>query len=170
MTGVELVQDVHAEIGEGPIWDDRTGWLHWVDIPAGLVHRYSPDDGSDRPIAVGQPVGSLALGEKGGLALALRSGFALMPAVAVVHKTGDMLPGAGFFNLARSLHRLRGQSPKMEETFWIAEFKRICEEASSERSAHRKGQPPQKVDPVGPPSPRGNRSKPQFHVVRVLGK
>ena len=82
MTGVELVQDVHAEIGEGPIWDERTGWLHWVDIPAGLVHRYSPNDGSDRPIAVGQPVGSLALGEKGGLALALRSGFGLIPAAA----------------------------------------------------------------------------------------
>jgi sugar lactone lactonase YvrE len=78
----ELVQDVRAEIGEGPIWDDRTGRLHWVDICAGLVHRFSPSDGSDLVLDTGQPVGSLGLGAMGGLVLALRDGFGLLPAGA----------------------------------------------------------------------------------------
>lgn len=79
---VELVHDARAEIGEGPIWDDRTALLHWVDIPAGLVHRFSPADGSDRPINVEQPVGALALGQAGGLVLALRGGFGFLPAAS----------------------------------------------------------------------------------------
>jgi sugar lactone lactonase YvrE len=78
----ELVQDARAEIGEGPIWDERSGRLHWVDIRAGLVHRWSPADSSDLVLQVGQPVGSLALGAQGGLVLALRDGFALIPAGA----------------------------------------------------------------------------------------
>jgi sugar lactone lactonase YvrE len=78
----ELVQDARAEIGEGPVWDDRTGRLHWVDIRAGLVHRWSPADGSDLVLDVGQPVGALGLGAQGGLVLAVRDGFALVPAGA----------------------------------------------------------------------------------------
>jgi sugar lactone lactonase YvrE len=76
---VELAQDARAILGEGPVWDERTGRLHWVDIRAGLVHRYAPADGSDLVLDVGQPVGSLGLGASGGLVLAIRDGFALVP-------------------------------------------------------------------------------------------
>jgi len=76
----ELVQDARAEIGEGPVWDDRSRRLHWVDIRAGLIHRFSPTDSSDSVLDVGQPVGSLGLGAQGGLVLAVRDGFGLMPA------------------------------------------------------------------------------------------
>ncbi len=86
----ELVQDARAEIGEGPIWDERSARLHWVDIRAGLVHRWSPADGSDQLLRVDQPVGSLALGSQGGLVLALRDGFALIPAGA--EKVEQLIP------------------------------------------------------------------------------
>ena len=76
----ELVQDARAEIGEGPIWDDRTSRLHWVDIRVGMLHRFSPSDGSDLILNVGQPVGSIGLGADGGLVFALRDGFGLAPA------------------------------------------------------------------------------------------
>lgn len=79
---VQLAQDSRAMIGEGPVWDEATQRLHWVDIPAGLVHRFSPDDGSDLVLEVGQPVGSLALGTLGGLVLATRVGFLLIPSSA----------------------------------------------------------------------------------------
>jgi len=78
----ELVQDARAEIGEGPVWDDRSGRLHWVDIRAGLVHRFSPSDGSDLVLDLGQPVGSLGLGARGGLVCAIRDGFGLVPDAA----------------------------------------------------------------------------------------
>src|SRR5271155_1760963 len=78
----ELVQDARAEIGEGPVWDDRSRRLHWVDIRAGLIHRFSPTDSSDSVLDVGQPVGSLGLGAHGGLVLAIRDGFGLVPATS----------------------------------------------------------------------------------------
>lgn len=77
---VELAFDVRDMIGEGPVWDAASGRLCWVDIPAGVIHRCAPSDGSDCVLAVGQPVGALALGVHGGLVVALRDGFGLIPA------------------------------------------------------------------------------------------
>jgi hypothetical protein len=45
-----------------------------------------------------------------------------MLSVLVVHKTGDMMPGPGFFDLARQL----GYTFKDKNTFWISEFKKVC--------------------------------------------
>jgi len=75
---IELVVDGRAEVGESPVWDDRTGTLHWVDILGAVVHVTEPVRGTDRTIAVGQPVGAVALRERGGLVLALRDGIALL--------------------------------------------------------------------------------------------
>jgi sugar lactone lactonase YvrE len=74
----ELAQDSRAMLGEGPVWDHRSGRLHWVDIRSGLVHRFAPADGSDLVIDVGQPVSAVGLGEGGGLILAIRDGFGLV--------------------------------------------------------------------------------------------
>ena len=78
----ELADDARALLGEGPVWDDRTGRLHWVDILAGLVHRYAPSDESDLVLDAGQPVSAVGLGAGGGLVLALRDGFGVVPAGA----------------------------------------------------------------------------------------
>ena len=37
---VELVLDARADLGEGPTWDTDAQLLVWVDITAGLVHRF----------------------------------------------------------------------------------------------------------------------------------
>ncbi|MER5426849.1 SMP-30/gluconolactonase/LRE family protein [Streptosporangium roseum] len=75
----EIVPVPPARLGEGPRWDDRTGTLLWVDIPAGRVHRLDPADGSHGVIDVGQPVGVAVPRAAGGLALAVRDGFAVLP-------------------------------------------------------------------------------------------
>ena len=62
-------------MGEGAVWDDRAEVLWWVDIPAGLVHCYSPNTGTNKTIEYGEPVGCLAVREAGGLVLAAKSGF-----------------------------------------------------------------------------------------------
>ena len=72
---ITCVADTQSAVGEGAVWDDRAGVLWWVDIPAGLVHRFDPSDGSNVSVAVGEPVGCLAVREVGGLVLATRSGF-----------------------------------------------------------------------------------------------
>jgi sugar lactone lactonase YvrE len=66
-----------AELGEAPVWDAAREELIWVDIDRGLVHRRSRDLG-DRTLEAGQPVGCAVPRAGGGLALALRDGFALV--------------------------------------------------------------------------------------------
>ncbi|NUW39810.1 SMP-30/gluconolactonase/LRE family protein [Nonomuraea rhodomycinica] len=81
MTGVsepEIVAVPSSRLGEGPRWDERTGTLLWVDIPQGLVRRLDPADGTHAAIGVGQPVGVAVPRAAGGLALAVRDGFALL--------------------------------------------------------------------------------------------
>jgi sugar lactone lactonase YvrE len=76
---VEVALDAHAALGEGPVWDDASGTLIWVDILGQAVHRFDPASGRDRVADVGQPVGAAALRNDGrGLVLALRDGFALL--------------------------------------------------------------------------------------------
>ena len=58
---LELVLDAKAELGEGPIWDDRRQCLLFLDIMRGEIHEFDPETGRDRVVQVGRPVGSLAL-------------------------------------------------------------------------------------------------------------
>lgn len=74
----ELVVDARAELGEGPVWDDRRERLLWVDILAGHVHTTDPATGADEVLEVGSEVGTIALRAGEGLVLALRDGFALL--------------------------------------------------------------------------------------------
>jgi sugar lactone lactonase YvrE len=74
----ELVLDAHADLGEGPAWEPRTGSLYWVDIHAGHLHIFSPLEGTDRLIDVGEFLGCAAPRDAGGLVLGLRSGFATL--------------------------------------------------------------------------------------------
>ena len=68
---------VRCELGEGPVWDAERRELLWVDVDAGLVHQLAAD-GAVRTVDVGQPVGCAVPRARGGLALAVRDGFALL--------------------------------------------------------------------------------------------
>ena len=52
---IDLVLDAHAELGEGPIWDDERQRLMFVDIMRGVIHEFDPESGSDRTYEVGEP-------------------------------------------------------------------------------------------------------------------
>ncbi len=49
--------------------------LYWVDIKRRLIHRFDPATGKDESWATPEDVGSLAVREKGGLIVALKTGF-----------------------------------------------------------------------------------------------
>jgi sugar lactone lactonase YvrE len=72
---LELVLDAKAELGEGPIWDDRRQCLLFLDIMRGEIHEFDPETGRDRVVQVGRPVGSLALSGQGDWIVAARGGF-----------------------------------------------------------------------------------------------
>lgn len=72
---VELVLDAKAELGEGPIWDDRRQRLLFVDIMRGHIHDFDPASGQDRIVDVKRPVGAVALAERGDWIIAAVDGF-----------------------------------------------------------------------------------------------
>lgn len=77
----EPVVAATAEVGEGPLWDERAGRLLWVDIPAGTLHRSHPATGSDVALQTGAMLGAVALRTGGdGWAAAVQDGFALIAA------------------------------------------------------------------------------------------
>jgi sugar lactone lactonase YvrE len=72
---IDLVLDAHAELGEGPIWDDQRQRLMFADIMRGLVHEFDPISGSDRIYEIGEPVSAVALTRRGVYMLATKTGF-----------------------------------------------------------------------------------------------
>lgn len=72
----EVTSEVSCELGEGPVWDPDAGELVWVDIMAGLIHRYAPATGRTSRVGVGQSVGAVVLGPDNTLAAAVNDGFA----------------------------------------------------------------------------------------------
>lgn len=75
MSEPELVLDVRAELGEGPVWDAARERLLFVDIMRGHVHEFNPSTGKDRVIEVGQPVGAIAPTVRGDWVIAAKDGF-----------------------------------------------------------------------------------------------
>lgn len=70
-----IALDVRAELGEGPLWDDRRQRLLFVDIMRGHVHEFDPVTGADRIVEFPWPVGAVALAEDGDWILAAIDGF-----------------------------------------------------------------------------------------------
>jgi sugar lactone lactonase YvrE len=113
---IEIVVPGRAELGESPVWDERRGCLWWVDIKRRVVHRHQPQrgedgwadtptadearrgDGADASRQLGEEVGAVALRERGGLVLAVRSGVVVLDDVAgPLRRLADLAaPGVRF--------------------------------------------------------------------------
>ena len=73
---IDLAVEARSILGEGPLWDARTGELLWVDISDGAIARYAPETGRTRRIALGENVGCIALTRQVGTVVgALRTGW-----------------------------------------------------------------------------------------------
>jgi sugar lactone lactonase YvrE len=91
---IACVAPLGCILGEGPVWDEA-GFLWWVDIKAPALHRYRPEGGETRSWSLPEPVGALALRRRGGLILALQSGFAFFdPDSGELQRLFDPEPGS----------------------------------------------------------------------------
>jgi sugar lactone lactonase YvrE len=73
--GVEVVVAAHAELGEGPVWDARSGRLAWVDILSRRILLTDVRTGATEVILVPSHVGAVAPRGAGGFIAALQDGF-----------------------------------------------------------------------------------------------
>ncbi len=114
---IECVVPSRSKLGEGAVWDDRAQVLWWVDIKAGLIHRFTPATGVNDSFEFGEPVGCLAVRESGGLVVAAQSGFWLYdPATGARDKLTD--PEAD-----RPGNRFNDGTTDMQGRFWAGTMK-----------------------------------------------
>lgn len=59
------------QLGEGPVWDDRSGELVWVDISGRLIHRWNPVTDTTTSVTTEADVGAVVLCEDGAMVVAL---------------------------------------------------------------------------------------------------
>jgi sugar lactone lactonase YvrE len=72
---VETVVAAGAELGEGPIWDARSGRIAWVDILGRRIHLTDSVTGASESIETPLHVGAIAPRANGGFVAALQDGF-----------------------------------------------------------------------------------------------
>lgn len=93
MTRIEIVSATRDQLGECPLWDERSQSLYWIDSHAQLVRRLTPASGACREWLLPSAIGSIALCESGRLLVALAQGFSYLdlasgevtPLAAVTH-------------------------------------------------------------------------------------
>lgn len=67
---VELAQE--AILGEGPVWDEVSGQLYWIDIKRNTVFRYNPSGGAVQSWQLQQMVGCIAIVDEHNIICALQ--------------------------------------------------------------------------------------------------
>lgn len=75
----EVVIRAQASVGEGPVWDNRSGCLCWVDIDNGVLYENDLGTGHQRSSHVGTMLGAIApRAHEPGFAAAVKDGFGLI--------------------------------------------------------------------------------------------
>jgi sugar lactone lactonase YvrE len=75
---VEVAFKSECFLGEGPVWDDKTKTLCWVDILAGQIHEFNPDTETCKTLDVGQMIGAVAICNDGDFLVALKNGLGII--------------------------------------------------------------------------------------------
>ena len=74
----KLVGKSKAILGEGPVWDENSDTLYWVDIKGRALHAHTPRSNVDRCVNLPIEVSAVAPRIGGGLIAATRNGFAFL--------------------------------------------------------------------------------------------
>lgn len=76
---IDLITDVAAVVGEGPVWDGTSGTLYWADIHTGRRFNCNPATNENWQIYQGINVGGLRLNQGGEIYRIRDVGFAGKP-------------------------------------------------------------------------------------------
>lgn len=70
-----LIWDLQAELGEGPVWDERDSALWFTDIKRRKIHRYDPANGATETWNSPDQVGFIVPARSGGFIAGLSDGL-----------------------------------------------------------------------------------------------
>ncbi len=71
---LECVSAAGAIVGEGPVWDHRTGLLYWVDVTAPAFHVFDPKTGKNHATPSPHLVSALLPSQGGGMLAITQNG------------------------------------------------------------------------------------------------
>jgi sugar lactone lactonase YvrE len=120
----EVVLETRARLGEGPIWDDRTRSLYFVDALNQRIHQYFPDRGTSRPFEIGDLVSSLAFTRGDALLITLKKGLAMLDT-----GSGSITPLLEL-EVDKPANKLNDGKCDKRGRFWIGSFSREQGEAA----------------------------------------
>lgn len=72
---VQLVIDSKSDLGEGAIWNPKTGELMWINITGEILNLYKPNTGNNIEMFTGQMIGTVVPAENGKVVVALKNGI-----------------------------------------------------------------------------------------------
>ncbi len=72
---VELVIDSKSDLGEGAIWNYKTGELIWINITGKILNFYNPKTGNNKELFTGQMIGTVVPCDNDQVLIALKNGI-----------------------------------------------------------------------------------------------
>ncbi|MEM7023713.1 MAG: SMP-30/gluconolactonase/LRE family protein [Pseudomonadota bacterium] len=94
MSKVQCVANPRAEVGEGPVWDERAQALWWVDIKGQQLFLYDPSTSENRAWTMPERIGCVIPRERPGLIGGFQTGFKWIdPDTGAVSAISDPEPG-----------------------------------------------------------------------------
>jgi xylono-1,5-lactonase len=112
-----LTRASRALLGEGPVWDERSQTLYWVDIERGVLHQCKADGSGESSVSVGQRLGCVALRRDApGFIAGFERGLALLTPGPL-----EILPLASFDSEPAG-HRCNDGKCDAEGRFWVGTY------------------------------------------------
>lgn len=107
MMHIEIVTGKRDELGECPLWDERSQSVLWIDGHRRLVRRHTPSTGAYREWGLPSVIGSMALCESGRLMMALENEFSYLDL-----ETGSLEPIATVIHAAERIRLNDGRTDR----------------------------------------------------------
>ena len=121
-----ITKVTRAALGEGPVWDERTQTLHWVDIERGNLHHCREDGSEEGVRTIGRRIGCIALRRNGpGFIAGLERQVALISS-----DSQEVSPVAAFDGHSSPGSRSNDGKCDAQGRFWVGTYDEVRKQST----------------------------------------